>query len=328
MSKADCDSLKIFCGRASRGLSERICRYLDIPLGQGHTDMFPDGELLVKIEEDVRGRDCFVVQSTYHPVNAHLMELLIYIDCLKRASANRITAVIPYYGYARQDRKDEGRTPITAKLVANLITAAGADRVLALDMHAEQIQGFFDIPVDHLHAAPVIVQHLESMRDQFGPLAVVSPDVGNVKMANAYAYWLGGDLAIIDKRRKSGSEVVSANIIGGVEGKTALLVDDMISTAGTMCEAARTLMNNGARNVLAACTHPVLVGLAMERIREAPIDHVIVTDTIPTHGRCGPIQDKLIELSVAELLGEAIHRIHHNRSVSSLFRKNGSAGKR
>lgn len=328
MSQADSDTLKIFCGRASRALAERICRYLDLPLGQGHTDMFPDGELLVKIEEDVRGRDCFVVQSTYHPVNAHLMELLIYIDCLKRASANRITAVIPYYGYARQDRKDEGRTPITAKLVANLITAAGADRVLALDMHAEQIQGFFDIPVDHLHAAPVIVKHLESMRDQLGPLVVVSPDVGNVKMANAYANWLGGDLAIIDKRRKSGNEVVSANIIGGVEGRTALLVDDMISTAGTMCEAARTLMKNGARDVLAACTHPVLVGLAMERLSEAPISRVIVTDTIPTDGRCNPIQDKLIELSVAELLGEAIHRIHHNRSVSSLFRTNGSAGKR
>lgn len=328
MSKADSDSLKIFCGRASRSLSERICRYLDLPLGQGHTDMFPDGEILVKIEEDVRGRDCFIVQSTYHPVNAHLMELLIYIDCLKRASANRITAVIPYYGYARQDRKDEGRTPITAKLVANLITAAGADRVLALDMHAEQIQGFFDIPVDHLHAAPVIVEHLESLRDQLGPLVVVSPDVGNVKMANAYANWLGGELAIIDKRRKSGSEVVSANIIGDVEGKTALMVDDMISTAGTMCEAARTLRARGARDVIAACTHPVLVGLAMERLSEAPISQVIVTDTIPTQGRCSPIQEKLTELSVAELLGEAIHRIHHNRSVSSLFHANGSAGKR
>lgn len=328
MSQADSDSLKIFCGRASRSLSERICRYLDLPLGQGHTDMFPDGEILVKIEEDVRGRDCFIVQSTYHPVNAHLMELLIYIDCLKRASANRITAVIPYYGYARQDRKDEGRTPITAKLVANLITAAGADRVLALDMHAEQIQGFFDIPVDHLHAAPVIVEHLESLRDQLGPLVVVSPDVGNVKMANAYANWLGGELAIIDKRRKSGSEVVSANIIGDVEGKTALMVDDMISTAGTMCEAARTLRARGARDVIAACTHPVLVGLAMERLSEAPISQVIVTDTIPTQGRCSPIQEKLTELSVAELLGEAIHRIHHNRSVSSLFHANGSAGKR
>ncbi len=328
MSREDSDSLKIFCGRASRALAERMCRHLEIPLGQGHTDMFPDGELLVKIEEDVRGRDCFVVQSTYHPVNAHLMELLIYIDCLKRASARRITAVIPYYGYARQDRKDEGRTPITAKLVANLITAAGADRVLALDLHAEQIQGFFDIPVDHLHAAPVIVQYLESLRESMGELVVVSPDVGNVKMANAYANWLNGDLAIIDKRRKSGSEVVSANIIGDVAGKTALMVDDMITTAGTMCEAAKTLKKHGAKDVIAACTHPVLVGLAMERIRDAPISKVVVADTIPTDGRCSPIQSKLVELSVAELLGEAIHRIHHNRSVSSLFRKNGSGGKR
>jgi ribose-phosphate pyrophosphokinase len=328
MSRDDSDNLKIFCGRASRALSERVCRYLDIPLGQGHTDMFPDGEIIVKIEEDVRGRDCFVVQSTYHPVNAHLMELLIYIDCLRRASAQRITAVIPYFGYARQDRKDEGRVPITAKLVANLITAAGANRVLAVDLHAEQIQGFFDLPVDHLHAAPVIVNHLETQREKFGNLVVVSPDVGNVKMANAYANWLNGDLAIIDKRRKSGSEVISANIIGDVEGKTALLTDDMISTAGTICEAAKTLKARGATDVIAACTHAVLVGLAMERLKEAPISQVVCTDTIPTDGRCNPIQDKLVELSVADLIGEAIHRIHHNRSVSSLFRKNGSGGKR
>ena len=328
MSREDSDNLKIFCGRASRALSERICRYLDIPLGQGHTDLFPDGEVIVKIEEDVRGRDCYVVQSTYHPVNAHLMELLIYIDCLKRASARRITAVIPYFGYARQDRKDEGRTPITAKLVANLITTAGADRVVAVDLHAEQIQGFFDIPVDHLHAAPVIVRHLETMREQLGKLVVVSPDVGNVKMANAYANWLNGELAIIDKRRKSGSEVISANIIGDVADRTALLVDDMITTAGTMCEAAKTLKKNGARDVIAACSHAVLVGLAMERLSESPISQVVCTDTIPTDGRCSPIAHKLTELGVADLLGEAIHRIHHNRSVSSLFRKDGSGGKR
>lgn len=326
--KQDRDKLRIFCGRASRALTERICQYLDLPIGQGHTDMFPDGEIIVKIDEDVRGRDCYVVQSTYHPVNAHLMELLIYIDCLRRASARQITAVIPYFGYARQDRKDEGRTPITAKLVANLITAAGADRVLAMDMHAAQIQGFFDIPVDHLHASPTIVEYFQKIKQELGPLVMVSPDVGNVKMANAYANWLGGDLAIIDKRRKSGSEVVSANIIGDVEGKTALMVDDMISTAGTMCEAARLLVERGAKDVMAACTHPVLVGLAMERLAEAPVSRVVTTDTIPCGPRCEPIADKLVELSVSELLGEAIHRIHHNESVSSLFRKGAGEGKR
>jgi ribose-phosphate pyrophosphokinase len=315
--------MKIFCGRASRALGERLCNYLDLPMGQGHTDMFPDGELLVKIEEDVRGRDCFVLQSTYHPVNAHLMELLIYIDCLRRASASRITAVIPYYGYARQDRKDEGRTPITAKLVANLITAAGAGRVLTIDLHAAQIQGFFDIPVDHLYAAPVLQKHIESLRAELEPICMVSPDTGNVKMASKYANYLGADFAIVDKRRKSGTEVVSANIIGDVKGKTVLMVDDMITTAGTMCEAAKLVMDHGARDVIAACTHPVLVGLAMERLQESPISRIIITDTIPCGPRCAPIQDKLVELSVAELLGEAIHRIHHNMSVSSLFRHNG-----
>jgi ribose-phosphate pyrophosphokinase len=327
MTKPDLENMKVFCGRASRTLCESICRHLDLPMGQGRTDLFPDGEVIVKIDEDVRGRDCFVVQSTHHPVNAHLMELLIYIDCLRRASAHRITAVIPYFGYARQDRKDEGRTPITAKLVANLITAAGADRVMAMDLHAAQIQGFFDLPVDHLHSAPVIVDYLESIREELGELVLVSPDVGNVKMANQYANWLGGELAIIDKRRKSGSEVQSANIIGNVKGKTCLLVDDMITTAGTMCEAARMVMEKGARDVIAAATHPVLVGLAMERIAEAPISRIAVTDTIPCGPRCKPIEDKLVELTVAPLLGEAMSRVHHNQSVSSLFR-NKSGGKR
>jgi ribose-phosphate pyrophosphokinase len=324
MSRADRDAIKIFCGRASRELGERICRYLDLPMGQGHTDMFPDGEIIVKIDEDVRGRDCYVIQSTYHPVNAHLMELLIYIDCLRRASAQRISAVIPYFGYARQDRKDEGRVPVTAKLVANLITAAGANRVLAMDLHAAQIQGFFDLPVDHLHAAPVIVEHFESIREQLGETVLVSPDVGNVKTANKYASWLGGDLAIIDKRRKSGTEVRSANIIGDVRDKTVLMIDDMISTAGTMCEAAKLVMDHGARDVIAAATHPVLVGMAMERLADSPISQVIVTDTIPCGPRCEPIEQKLVVKSVAELLGEAIHRIHHNMSVSSLFRRNGN----
>ncbi len=327
MSRADRDGLKIFAGRASIALAEKICRYLDLPIGQGHTEMFPDGEVLVKVEEDVRGRDCYIVQSTCHPVNNHLMELLIYIDCLKRASARRITAVLPYMGYARQDRKDVGRVPITAKLVANIITKAGADRVLALDLHAEQIQGFFDIPVDHLHAAPVIVKYFESIRDQLGDIVLVSPDVGNVKMSNAYANWLNGDLAIIDKKRQSGTEVKSDHIIGSVEGKTVVMVDDMISTAGTICEAAKLVMRRGAKDVIAAATHPVLVGLAMERLRDAPISKIVVTDSIPTGSRCAPIESKLVELTVAELLGEAIHRIHHNMSVSSLFRKDQS-GKR
>ena len=325
MRRADRDNLKIFAGRASTTLGKSICDYLDLPVGRSKVDLFPDGELLVKVEEDVRGRDCFIVQSTYHPVNAHLMELLIFIDCLKRASARRVTAVLPYMGYARQDRKDEGRVPITAKLVADLISTAGADRVLALDMHTAQIQGFYNIPVDHLHAAPVITDYFRSIRDQLGQIALVSPDVGNVKMAGAYAAWLCADLAIIDKRRKSGSEVVSANIIGEVQDKTVLMCDDMISTAGTMCEAARLVMEHGANDVLAACTHPVLVDKAVSRLIEAPISRVIVTDSIPTNGRCDSLNSKLVTLSVANLLGEAIYRIHHNMSVSSLFQENSAA---
>jgi ribose-phosphate pyrophosphokinase len=327
MSRDDQERLKVFAGRASRKLGERICRYLDLPMGQGNTDTFPDGELLVKIDEDVRGRDCFVVQSTHNPVNTHLMELLIYIDCLRRASAHRITAVVPYYGYARQDRKDEGRVPITAKLAANLVTAAGADRVLAIDLHAAQIQGFFDLPVDHLGAKPVFLNYFESIREQYDPLCLVSPDVGNVKAASQYANDLGADFAIIEKRRKSGTEVAVGNIIGDVKGKTVVMVDDMISTAGTVCEASKLVVDQGAKDVIAACTHPVLVGLAMERIKEAPITRLVTTDTIPCEDRCEPIQDKLVELSVAELLGEAIYRIHHHASVSSMFRRDGG-GKR
>ncbi len=319
MSSADANDLKIFCGRASRDLTQRICRHLNLPIGQGHTDMFPDGEITVKLEEDVRGRDCFVVQSTYNPVNAHLVELLIYIDCLKRASARRITAVLPYFGYARQDRKDEGRVPITAKLVANLLQTAGADRVLAVDLHAEQIQGFFDIPVDHLHAAPVLTKYFQTFRQKMGDLVLVSPDVGNVKIAKAYATWLGGDLAIIDKQRRSGNEVVSTNIIGQVQDRTVVMVDDMITTAGTVCEAAKLLVDHGANEIYVAATHAVLVGLAMERLADSPVAEVIVTDTIPCGARCVPIETILKELSIAELLGEAIHRIHHNLSVSILF---------
>jgi ribose-phosphate pyrophosphokinase len=327
MSAADTDAIKIFHGRASRDLCERICGYLDLPVGNGTTRMFPDGELLVKIEEDVRGRDCYVVQSTHDPVNAHLMELLIYIDTLRRASAGQITAVVPYFGYARQDRKDEGRTPITAKLVANLITAAGANRVLAMDLHAAQIQGFFDIPVDHLNAAPVLFDYFTKLRDESkGEVVMASPDVGNVKMAASFANKLGVDIAIIDKRRESGTQVEAAHLIGDVDGKEVFMIDDMISTAGTVCEAARMLKDNGANSITVGCTHPVLVGLAMERIKEAPIDKLVVTDTIPDGTRCDAIRDKLVVLSVADLIGEAIHRIHHNRSVSSLLQT--GSGKR
>ncbi len=300
-------------------MTKDICKHLDIPQGKASTEMFPDGELLVKLEEDVRGRDCFVVQSTGHPVNANLMEMLIFIDCLKRASAKRITAVLPYFGYARQDRKDEGRVPITAKLVANMITSAGADRVLAMDLHAEQIQGFFDIPVDHLHAAPVITKYLMKIKNDLGEICLVSPDVGNVKTANKYASWLQTDLAIVDKRRMSGSQVVSNNVIGDVKNKSVIMVDDMISTAGTMCEAAKLVKSKGAKKIIAACSHAVLVGLAFERLAQSPIDQIIITDTIHNDGRCDPIKEKLIELTIAPLLGDAISNIHNNKSVSSLF---------
>ena len=321
MSATDSDHIKVFAGRAGLALAEAVCGRLDIPLGLGRTELFPDGELLVKVDEDVRGRDCFVVQSTCDPVNANLMELLIYIDCLRRASAKRITAVIPYFGYARQDRKDEGRVPITAKLVANLITAAGADRVLCMDLHAAQVQGFFDIPVDHLSAAPVLLEYFDEHRAELGNLVVVSPDVGNVKVANMYADHLEAELAIIDKRRETGLNVASRNVIGDVSGRTVLMVDDMISTAGTICEAAALVMAHGAADVVCAATHSLLVGPALDRLSAAPISRIIVTDTIPDGARCRPISDKLITLSVGRLLGEALHRIHHDLSVSALFRQ-------
>jgi ribose-phosphate pyrophosphokinase len=321
MSETDREHLKVFAGRAGLDLAESMCTFLDIPLGQGRIEPFPDGELFVKVEEDVRGRDCFVVQSTCDPVNAHLMELLIYTDCLRRASAKRITAVIPYFGYARQDRKDEGRVPITAKLVANLIAAAGADRVLCMDLHAAQIQGFFDIPVDHLTAAPVLLEYFDDHREELGDLVVVSPDVGNVKVANMYAGHLGAELAIIDKRRRSGVDVVTRNVVGEVARRTVLMIDDMITTGGTLCEAATILMENGATDVICAATHPVLVGPAVERIANAPISRVVITDTIPNRGRFEGIEDKLVRLSVGRLFGEAVHRIHHDMSVSALFQE-------
>lgn len=311
--------LRIFTGRSNPRLSEQIVNYLGTSLGGVQLENFPDGEISLKLFEDVRGRDAFVVQSTQRPCNDHLMELLIYIDCLRRASAKRITAVIPYFGYARQDRKDEGRVPITAKLVANLMTVAGANRILTIDLHAEQIQGFFDIPVDNLSAQPVITAFFESLK--LDSIALVSPDIGNAKRARIYAQRLGGELAIIDKRRVSGSEAVSYNIIGDVAGKTVLMVDDIIATAGTIVQAARMVRDRGAKRIITTCTHPVLCGPAVERLAGAPIDEIGCTDTIPLSEEARKRLPNVRVLSVSELLGEAIRRIHMNESVSSLFMK-------
>ncbi|HWE98056.1 MAG TPA: ribose-phosphate pyrophosphokinase [Tepidisphaeraceae bacterium] len=321
MSHIDPDKLKLFTGRAHPELAQKICTYLQIPMGGGRTELFPDGELMVKVDEDVRGRDCYIVQPTCHPVNAHLMELMIWIDCLKRASANRVTAVIPYFGYARQDRKDEGRTPITAKLVANLLERAGADRVVSIDLHAAQVQGFFDIPVDHLSASPVVLKWFKSLK--LPNRVFASPDVGNVKRAQVYANHLGGEICIIDKRRKSGTETKAVHIIGDVQDKNVLMVDDMITTAGTVTEAVRILRDNGAKDIYMSATHAVFAPPAMERLAECKFTKLAVTDTIPIGNRADAIKDRLVVLSVADLIGEAIHRIHHNESVSALFKNDG-----
>ena len=317
-------NLKLFGGRANPALSERIADYLGIPLGEATISEFPDTELLVKLEEDVRGRDLFIIQSTCSPVNTNMMELLIFIDCARRASAERITAVIPYFGYARQDRKDEGRTPITAKLAANLIATAGADRVLTLDLHASQIQGFFDIPVDNLLAEPVHSAYFaeKNLED----LVLVSADVGNVKRAGVYSRRLGGELAIINKRRIDGATVEIGEIIGSVEGKTVLMMDDMITTGGTIAGAAELCVQRGARRVLVGATHAVLCGSAPEQLRRAPIEEIVVTDTIPTSPAKLEAIPSLKVLSVAGLIGEAIHRIHNDESVSSLFMKEDGGG--
>ncbi len=317
--------MKVFAGRNSKGLAQRICDEIGIPLGRARTSLFPDGEVFVKLDDDVRGRDCYVVISTCEPVNDNLMELLVFCDCLRRASAKRITLVMPYYGYGRQDRKDEGRVPITAKLVANMIAAARADRVLAMDLHAAQIQGFFDIPVDHLSATPVFFDYFMSIRDQLGDLCLVSPDVGNVKVAETMANLLDADLAIINKRRLTGDTVKVGNLIGDVEGKTVLMFDDMISTGGTVVEAARLVMDEGAADVVCAATHAVLAGPAMQKLADSPISKVVVTDTIPESGRCELIKNKLLILSVGEILGQAITRIHNDESISALFERTAGA---
>lgn len=321
--------LRVFSGRSAAKLTAEVCRILDCDMGAARITTFPDGEIIVKVDEDVRGRDVYLILSTCEPVNDNLAELLIYMDCLRRASAGRITVVIPYFGYARQDRKDEGRVPITAKLVANLIAAAGAERVLALDLHAAQIQGFFDIPVDHLSATPVFVDYFRELKakGELKDLCLVSPDVGNVKVAEGLAKRLDGSLAIIYKKRISGSTVETGQLIGSVEGKTVLMFDDMISTAGTICEAAKVVMEKGAREVIAAATHPVLVGPAVERLLASPISRIVVCNTIPLPERVEPLRPKLVELSIGPLLGQAIHRIHHNESVSALF-KNTAGPKR
>lgn len=321
MSKSDADQLKVFTGRANPQLAQKVCDYLEIPLGRGRTELFPDGELIVRVEEDVRGRDCFVMQPTSHPINAHLMELMIWIDTLRRASAARVTAVIPYFGYARQDRKDEGRTPITAKLVANLLERAGADRVVTVDLHAAQVQGFFDIPVDHLNAGPVITKWFRSLK--LSNRVFVSPDVGNVKRAQVYANMLGGEICIIDKRRRSGSQADAVHIIGDVEGKNVIMVDDMITTAGTVTAAIDILRDHGAQEIYMSATHAVFAPPALERLQACQFTKLAVTDTIPIGTRADLIKDRMVVLSVADLLGEAIRRIHHNASVSELFKSDG-----
>lgn len=308
--------LKLFTGNANPALAKEICEYLGIRLGEATVSAFSDGEARVRIEENVRGTDVFLVQSCSDPVNTSIIEMLIMMDALKRSSASRITAVIPYFGYARQDRKDQPRVPITAKLMADLITTAGANRVLTMDLHAGQIQGFFNIPVDHLYATPVLLDYMH--KEGMGDLVVVSPDAGGVERARVFAKRLQANLAIIDKRREGPNNAHVMNIIGDVEGRSALLLDDMIDTAGTIVQGAQACADKGARNVWAACTHPVLSGPALERIQGSVLSEVVVTNTIPLNGkehRC----PKLRVLSVAPLLGEAITRIHEEESVSSLF---------
>ena len=310
--------LKIFSGQGNPKLARDICRSLHLPVGKITIGKFPDGENYCKIEEDVRGRDVFLVQPTAPPVNDNLMELLIMIDSCKRASAARITAVMPYFGYARQDRKDEGRTPITAKLVANLITRAGADRVLTMDLHAAQIQGFFDVPVDHLYAGPILNKHFIEMGLTEDEIVVVSPDEGSIKRAIGHMKRMGGKLAIVDKRRSDALHTKQENIIGGpVDGRVALLFDDMISTAGSICGAATLVKDAGARAIHVAATHGVLCGPARENLERAPIDSIVITDSIPLAK--DQMLPKIKVRSVAPLLAEAIKRTHHDQSISGIF---------
>ena len=310
------DNLKIFTGNSNIPLAEEICHFFNVPLGNAKVGTFSDGEIMVEIQENVRGMDVFIIQSICSPVNEHLMELLIMIDAMKRASAERITATIPYYGYARQDRKVAPRVPISAKLIADLITAAGAHRVLTLDLHAGQIQGFFNIPVDNLFATPVILDHI---REKYqNDLVIVSPDAGGVERARAIAKRLDASLAIIDKRRERPNESQVMNVIGDITNKTALIMDDMVDTAGTLTQAADALTERGAKSVSACCIHPVLSGSAIDKINRCSIKELVVTNTIPLLEKT-KLSNKITVLSVGNLLAEAIKRIHKNDSVSSLF---------
>ncbi|HXV75016.1 MAG TPA: ribose-phosphate pyrophosphokinase [Candidatus Polarisedimenticolaceae bacterium] len=308
--------LKVFSGNGNPTLARAICEYLRLPLGKWQLTRFADGEVYCQILENVRGTDVFVIQPTCRPVNEHLVELLIAVDALKRSSAARITAVLPYYGYARQDRKDKPRVPISAKLVADLLQAAGVDRVLAMDLHAPAIQGFFDVPVDHLLAAPVLLDWID--RQRYDNLMIVSPDAGGVERARFYAKRLGADLAIIDKRRVVANVAETMNVIGDVDGRTCVIVDDLVDTAGTLVGSAKALLDHGAVSVVACFTHALLSGPALERVALPEIERVIVTDTIPLRDEAAEVENITV-LSVASLLGEAIARIHSNSSVSSLF---------
>jgi ribose-phosphate pyrophosphokinase len=310
--------VKIFSGTANLPLARSICASIGMELGKCTISPFPDGETFVKIEENVRGEDVFIVQPTSPPTNHNLMELFIMMDALRRASAARITTVLPFYGYARQDRKDQPRVPITAKLIANLLIAAGANRILTMDLHAQQIQGFFDIPVDHLYAAPVMYDYLK--QKQLTNLVVVSPDVGGLKMAHAYSQVLESGLAIVAKRRKSATEVESMAVIGEIRGKNVLLVDDLTETAGTLTAAATLLKKKGAKKILACVSHAILNDVGVERLRKSVIDELITTDTVLRPAISGV---KITTLSVAGLLGEAIKRINMNSSVTSLFEFKG-----
>lgn len=308
------ERLRVFSGTAHQRLAQDICSFMGVPLGAASLARFPDGEINLKLECDVRGADVFVVQPTCPPVHDNLFELLAFADCLRRASADRITAVIPYFGYARKDRKDEGRVPINAKLVANMLVSAGYDRVVTVDLHAAQIQGFFDIPVDHLYARPVLLEEIEAMGLE-DPV-VVTPDVGGTKMARAYAKRLDADLAIVDKRRISGTETAIEHVIGEVEGRNCIIVDDLISTGGSITQAAAVLKSKGAKAIIIAVSHAVFVGPAVSRLDAAPVDAILVTDSIP-QGEVRP--SKLKVCSIAPIIAKTIKSIHRSESVSSLF---------
>ena len=306
--------MKVFSGSANRELALRICRYIGVPLGQATISSFPDGETYVRIEENIRGHDVFIIQPTCPPTNQHLMELLIMVDAARRASADRITAVIPFFGYARQDRKDQPRVPITAKLVANLLLASGVDRVLTMDLHAQQVQGFFDIPVDHLYSLPVLIKYLRQRLTR--KTVVVSPDVGGLKMASAYAHALGANLAIVAKERRSAIETEALYLIGEVEDRDVLLVDDLTETAGTLTSAAELMRKRGALEIYAGVSHAVLVDVAIPRLQKSKIEELVTTNSTPVRAVDG---FKTTVLCVSELLGEGMKRIHNDESVSSLF---------